>query len=130
MTTTSAPSRQTADARRRWSAGLLFLLFLWVFGSGVTQAIADSRTPVAHALGDRSEQWGVGRHMALAPASAPRAQAKAQPSDGAGDPALPLPVSAPYLAELSPSPALPRHAWWPADEAGQRFSARAPPLLM
>lgn len=118
------------EARRRWSAGVLFLLFLWVFGSGVTQALAGSSLPTAHAFGAQSEQWGGARHAAIAPASVTRVQAKAQQPDGSGDPAMALRGAGLCLPARQQALVLPRNAWWQAEEASQRFSARAPPTRM
>ena len=120
---------QLLQARRRWCAGVLFLLFLWVFGAGVTQALASTSLPTAHAFGAQSEQWGTARHAAIAPASATRVQAKAQPPDGCADPAIAPHGASAWLAALQPCLVLPRNAWWPAEQARQRFLARAPPAL-
>ena len=121
---------QLLQARRRWCAGVLFLLFLWVFGAGVTQALASTSLPTAHAFGPQSEQWGTARHAAIAPASATRVTPKAQPPDGSGDPAIAQQGGGAWLRALQSCLVLPRNAWWPAKQARQRFCARAPPALM
>lgn len=120
---------KVGEVRRSWSACALFLLFLWVLGTGGTHAFAGYPSPTAYAAGDRSEQWGTARHAVIAPVSSTRALAKGQPHDGAGDPAIVARASGLRLPGAAHAGIAARNAWWPREEARQRFAARAPPFL-